>query len=366
VIVISGLDQSDEIVSALRDGANDYVTKPFDLAVIVARIRTQIALKRLKQVNDRFLQAARNDLNEERTLRVQLEIEEKKFRTIFENADTGIFLSDGSGWLLSFNPAFGRLFGLPGPDAARRFSDLIGEPQAEALLARCIAGNAPVYQDIKLEGRAGAPTRWINVVLSPIEDHRVQGVVNDITERKRAEQAAQELAVTDSLTGVYNRLGFERRLEEMSDACYRHPGQRFALLMADLDQFKEVNDCYGHKAGDQVLVEVARRLEQAVRKTDFVGRLSGDEFVVLLAATDQRATIERIVAKILESLGRPIALGEGRVAQVGASIGAAVFSQAISKDELVRQADAAMYQAKQGGRHRCCFCEPPGTASPPP
>lgn len=302
-------------------------------------------------------------LDEERRLRIQREIGEKKFRAIFDHADTGIFLIDEFGRLMSCNPAFAQFFGMPELTAAEgprpMFIELLGEHREEtrALIGRAISENKSADQDIKLDGKAGTPTRWVNVVLSPIEDHRLQGVVNDITERKHAEEAAQELAATDHLTGLGNRLGFERKLEQMVDECYRDPDHRFALLMLDLDWFKQVNDTYGHQAGDDVLIHVARLLEKAVRKSDFVGRLGGDEFVVLLDSTFRREIIEPIIGKIIAGIGQPVPIGQGRSVNVGASVGAAVFEDTMTRDELIQRADKAMYYAKESGRNTYRFFE---------
>ena len=145
----------------------------------------------------------------------------------------------------------------------------------------------------------------------------------------------------------------------MIDECYRDPSHRFALLMMDLDWFKQVNDSYGHKAGDEVLVRVARTLEDATRKTDFVARLGGDEFVVLLDSTTERNVIERIAGKIISDVSSPIPVSAGAHVRVGASIGIAIFGgEAMTKDELVARADQAMYEAKQAGRNTHRFYAP--------
>ncbi|MEO8674638.1 MAG: sensor domain-containing diguanylate cyclase [Casimicrobiaceae bacterium] len=302
------------------------------------------------------------NLNEERELRIQREIGEKKLQAIFEHAHTGLFVIDEAGLLISYNPACARFFGLPEADPSKgplpMFMDLVGKNRdtAHALIDRAIAENKSTDQDIKFDGKAGKPTRWVNVVLTPIRDQQMQGVVNEITERKRAEVTAQALAVTDSLTGLPNRLGFERNLELLVDDCRDHAGNHFAMLMLDLDRFKEVNDTYGHKAGDDVLIQVARTLEKSVRRTDFVGRLGGDEFVVLLASTSDRAIIETIMRKIISGIGQPIPIEGGNYAKVGVSIGAAVFDCDItSRDDLIARADEAMYRAKEGGRNTFRF-----------
>lgn len=301
-------------------------------------------------------------LGEERELRLEREIGERKFRAIFDNADTGIFLIDESGRLLSWNRAYAGFFGMPESAAGERplpmFVDAFGGHRQAALdlIGRAVSEKVPVRQDIKLEGKAGAPSRWVNLVLSLIEDRRLQGVVNDITERKRGEEAAQELAATDHLTGLGNRLGFERKLEQMIDDCYRNPGHRFALLMLDLDWLKQVNDTHGHLAGDRVLTSVARTLEKAVRRSDFVGRLGGDEFVLLLDSASRREIIEPIIGKIIGGIGQPISLGETGTVSIGASVGVALFEGGtMTGTELIRRADEAMYRAKQAGRNTYRF-----------
>ncbi len=297
-------------------------------------------------------------LNQERDLRREHEFESRKFRAIFEHADTGIFLVDAAGMLISANPAFARLFGMP--DAAihswrtLRFADLCGGHGGAVgdLLARCVEEQRPLTLDLKLGGRPGVPTRWVSVVLSPLKDGRLQGVANDVTVHKQAEIAAQQLAATDRLTGVGNRLGFERQLDDMLERSYRERDYRFTLLMMDLDFFKQVNDTHGHKAGDEVLVQVARRLEQVVRRSDFVGRLGGDEFVVLLDETVDRPVVGKILHKIIAAIDEPVALGDGASATVGVSIGVVAFDDpAVTREELVRRADEAMYAAKRDGRN---------------
>jgi diguanylate cyclase (GGDEF)-like protein/PAS domain S-box-containing protein len=306
-----------------------------------------------------------NALREERLLRELHEIESRKYRTIFEHADTGIFVVDVDGMLVSGNPAFAALFGLEWSAtlvwSALRFSDLCGEHATDVadLIQRGREEGEPISIDIRVGGRPGVPTRWVSIMLSPLPDGNLQGVANDVTGRKQAELAAQELAVTDRLTGLGNRLAFERRLDEMFERSYREPAYRFTLLMLDLDWFKRVNDTHGHKAGDEVLVQVGRRLEGAVRRTDFVGRLGGDEYVVLLHGTREPGVIEGILRKIVDAVDQPIDIGGGVFVQVGTSIGAAIFDDpSLSREELLHRADLAMYAAKQSGRNTLRFWEP--------
>jgi diguanylate cyclase (GGDEF)-like protein len=177
----------------------------------------------------------------------------------------------------------------------------------------------------------------------------------DITERKRAEEEITFLAYHDELTGLPNRLTFERALD-LALARGRRRGLVVAVLFVDLDDFKRVNDTLGHAAGDELLRQVAERLTGAVRETDVVARHAGDEFLVLLADLDPeppegmpdplvQATL--VAERIHQSLERPFRLVAGRTS-VSASIGISRFPlDADSAKDLMNRADAAMYQSKK-------------------
>jgi diguanylate cyclase (GGDEF)-like protein len=170
----------------------------------------------------------------------------------------------------------------------------------------------------------------------------------DITERRRVEEAAQSTAHTDALTGLANRRAFGDRLR-LALARNRRSGLQSALLYLDIDRFKEVNDTLGHGAGDALLVEFASRLRASVRASDTVARFGGDEFVVLLEDVRERANVVRIAEKMLEQARRPLKL-DGAEASITTSIGLAYSDATSSEDELLRRADAALYQAKAAGR----------------
>lgn len=312
-------------------------------------------------------------LAEERKLRLELEIEERRFRSIFENAETGIFLGDSSGVLLSHNPACRRMLqnaGYAREGVKPTLSLLFGGDQerARAFLSLCAQQNRSIHADLKLPDQAGELSeRWIHLTLTPIGGQIFQGVANDITERKLSEAQAMVAAMSDPLTGLLNRMGFVRRLQEQFKLTRPSPTTWVALLLVDLDRFKQVNDTYGHDAGDQVLIGVAEMLHGLVRKSDLVGRLGGDEFVILLLDIEQPEAVEKIAEKIVTGAARPYYIGEGRTARIGASVGIALTQLANATQEtLFKQADEAMYQAKRAGRNAYCFhgrCGPP--VSPP-
>lgn len=173
-------------------------------------------------------------------------------------------------------------------------------------------------------------------------------------ELRRATAQALDLAQRDTLTGLANRAHFMERLAEaVADA--ERGGERMALLFIDLDQFKHVNDSLGHHAGDRLLMHVAQVLTSCVREGDLVARLGGDEFVVLARSIESEAEVERIVARLLAAMRRPVEF-DGTVLRGGFSIGVALCpDHSAQAAELLRQADLAMYAAKQSGRGAYSF-----------
>ncbi len=191
----------------------------------------------------------------------------------------------------------------------------------------------------------------------------LEAMVEQRTSELRASQAQLvEFAYADTLTGLPNRRLFNDELRQMKALAAR-VGIPFTLLLIDLDHFKQVNDTLGHDAGDAVLVEVAKRLRQAVRETDRLARLGGDEFAVLLSNTDSDQSLALVAGRIIASVGVPIAFGEHSM-QVGASIGAACSSSVTgADDDLYKQADLALYQSKESGRNRWARYRPVETAT---
>ena len=296
-------------------------------------------------------------LRGERELRQWREREEKRLRTIFDNAETGIFVIDGEGRLSSCNPAFMRILGIAESTLADDKNKLlagrlgVSAEKTDELIARALAENHVVSEDICISRADGSASRWICIVLSPMEGGMLQGLINDITDRKEAVESANQLAVTDRLTGLANRLGFERKLTTQHDRMAMDNQLQYCVMMIDLDGFKQVNDTFGHGAGDAVLCHVARLIESAIRKTDFVGRLGGDEFVILLEPGISQEGIERIAQKIISTAAEPITVENGHQVRIGASIGIALSDHDGDKNAVVKRADDAMYRAKQEGKN---------------
>jgi len=198
---------------------------------------------------------------------------------------------------------------------------------------------------------------WIDLsaVLLSAETGESLWMSADITALKRHEERIERMLHHDSLTGLPNRMLLADRMKQALSLAQRH-GHFTAVCYLDLDGFKQVNDRLGHASGDRLLVEVARRLSGLLRTNDTAARLAGDEFVILLSHMTSKDEYTAVLERILAEISRPFLLDGGRTAQVSASIGIAVSPQhGNDVDELMKNADAAMYRAKGLGRNRICL-----------
>jgi diguanylate cyclase (GGDEF)-like protein len=206
---------------------------------------------------------------------------------------------------------------------------------------------------LKIEREPGNFT-WVSTSGKPVFDADGEyagyhGTVRDVTAQQESSEKAQDMAYHDSLTGLPNRLLLLDRLTQAIAKAQRMR-QRVAVLFIDLDRFKQVNDTFGHEAGDDLLRKVAERLRQSVRKSDTVSRFAGDEFVVILENVESDADFEILAAKIFESATVTMRVGETGIS-VTPSVGVSVFpDHAATAEALLKAADTAMYQAKAAGR----------------
>jgi diguanylate cyclase (GGDEF)-like protein len=183
---------------------------------------------------------------------------------------------------------------------------------------------------------------------------RIGGTLQDVSKSKEAERQLEQLAYFDPLTGLANRALFKRELFREVERLKQEGGDA-ALLLIDLDRFKEVNDTLGHAAGDELLMRVAQFLRQLMPKEAFIARLGGDEFAIILRRQDKRESIAAFAQSIIDAVDRPIALGRSE-AKIGASIGiVTLLKDADDAETLVKYADLALYQAKGRGRGRYTF-----------
>ncbi len=306
-----------------------------------------------------LLRANQEALHKERDLRAEIEKMEAQYRQIFDSSSAGIFVLGADGHLINCNPTALRFLGLnlgtmqalKGEDFVRR---VFARPdRALNLIDEATRCGETVSDDLELLHHGDSPN-WVHCLISVQGDsHWIEGVMYDITERKRAEADVLHQAEHDSLTGLRNRAACDLALDHfIAEATVNQVP--VSMLYIDLDGFKQVNDQLGHKAGDLVLVECARRLKAALRRSsDLVGRVGGDEFVAALYGVGlSDVVLSQIAADMVRSLCEPIVLEDGQVAHVGASVGIACFPiHGPNRKQVLAAADEAMYGVKHSGKN---------------
>lgn len=204
---------------------------------------------------------------------------------------------------------------------------------------------------------------WTEIVVVPLSTENGGAVIThlDITGRKQAETTLKRRATHDPLTGLPNRVLLTDRLAQALARASRS-GQNVGVMFCDLDGFRDINNTYGHLAGDKLLVTIAKRLRAVCRSTDTVARVSGDEFVIILEDVQSESEIEEVSKRVIDALSEPVNLDEATV-ETGTSIGL-TMSPGVSRagvrtiENLIRDADAAMYAAKEGGRGKFAWFSP--------
>lgn len=306
----------------------------------------------------------------------QLAASEHRHRQLIDAASEGIcVLHDG---VFAFaNRRFAAMTGLPASALIGQsifpFIDPLDRPLAQANHQRRMAGEADDLRYAVRAITASGEHRWWDIGGVAIDWHGRPATLNfitDITQRKAMEEEIQRLAFLDPLTDLPNRRLLVDRLAVAIQA-HRRAGQWGALMFVDLDRFKFVNDTYGHEAGDDLLREVANRLQTCVRGSDTVSRFGGDEFVLLYTELGRDATqahqhCAQLAQKILSALQTPFRLrvvDEAGIDQTiehrtSGSVGVSMFTGAASADEVLKAADNAMYEAKTAGRHTFRFAAP--------
>ncbi len=316
------------------------------------------------------LQGQNQALTAEITRRKQLEQElresEARYRTYIEHAPPGIFVTDADGRLTDVNPAACAMVGYRREELlGMRFSDLSPAPAALAsddAAIHVLASGRP-DSERALRRRDGS-LMIVNLRGIRLPEGLIMAFCVDITEQKRAEAQIHKLAYFDPLTGLPNRRLFIDRLRQAMAAAERSRTHG-ALVMLDLDHFKDLNDTQGHDVGDRLLNEVGRRISARVRREDTIARIGGDEYTIIAQDLGTETTAaarhaEQIGEQVREAFAGPFALVGGQpVHHSTASIGITLFrGQDLEPDQLLKQADVALYQAKNAGRNTTRFFNP--------
>jgi len=335
------------------------------LHFVAARTRRHLAnLKHLAGQQElligertRELSVANRSLQAEVEQRKQSENELRISAAVMENAAEGIMVTDGDNRIIRVNPAFTVITGYRPAEVLGKNPRVLSSGRHDA--AYYTALWAGLEQDGHWSGdiwnrRKDGSAILCALAIASISERqsgvgRYVATFSDITRRKEVEDKLRHRASTDPLTELPNRALFFDRLQQSLSQAERY-AQTFALFYVDLDHFKEVNDSLGHAAGDQLLIETARRLQQAVRESDTVARLGGDEFAIILTQVQGQSEVEDVARRIVDDLASPFKLEAG-VAHVSGSIGIAIWPDGgKDTDTLTHNADLALYKAKAGGR----------------
>ena len=273
-----------------------------------------------------------------------------RFLSLAEALPMGILSADPRGWVVFCNEATEEIFNLPAEQLVGHGWERLIHPddRSEVISAGTEVIRSAQPQQVMFRIQTGLFIRWAAARFVPLGPDQPTGwiaTVDDVTDRRRAESELTHQATHDPLTGLPNRVLLEDRLQQ---ACARlhDSAEAVSLLFIDLDGFKSVNDTFGHTIGDQVLIEVARRLRRIVRSVDTVARLGGDEFVAFCEALPERE-VREVVQRLHDAIGIPLMIN-GDAIRVGASIGVeATRDPQATFDDLLARADQAMYREKR-------------------
>lgn len=299
--------------------------------------------------------ASIRDITERHEALQRLRDSEARLRNIADNVPALIAYVDAGQVLRFCNHAIERWTGRGAADAqGRPLAELLGAAEYASHRPHLQAALAGERREFGLWAAMPGEPRFLHFSYVPdcCEQGRVRGfylLASDLTPMKNLEIQLAAEARFDTLTGLPNRRHFHEQLELALLRAQRH-GTRLALAFADLDGFKQINDRLGHAQGDAVLQEFARRLRASVRGTDFVARLAGDEFTVLLEDVQQAHELEPLARKILAALRVPMELAGGERLPIRCSLGLALAQPGERAASLLERADAAMYRVKSGGR----------------
>jgi len=342
ILMLTGMDGLDYIRRAFDAGATDFVTKTMDLGLVSQRVKY----------------ALRNSMDTK-----DLHVWKRQMKQVQRVAKIGYWQLNAADCHVNLSEEALRLFSIDPRDFDGTFTaflDIVHVADRENVKS---AVDAALFSDTKLNIDFRTVVKngdefYANLQGEVIfNDHgepvSMMGVVQDITERKKVETSMQHQALYDSLTDLCNRRMFQDRLTQAMTTAHREE-KLLALCFFDLDNFKMINDNLGHAVGDELLKSVAKRLRSTMRQGDIVARISGDEFAIAIEGLNNVDELEKIVEKIRFRLSQPYRI-RGHKVYTSASIGVALYPlDSSNRETMLRNADAAMYRAKELGGN--CYC----------
>ncbi len=344
IIMVTGMDDVDSINKAFAAGATDFIAKPINYPILIQRINFGLRTGKVTA--------------ELRNSKLQLSVAQRIARLGYWTWDIEhdtFTISDQLAHLcgINLNAFDGSLAG---------FLKLV-HPKDREFVKDVINAAAHSNAIQHIEYRINVTSTEVIEVQQEIEALNSQnvlfitGIVQDISHKKQTEKQIHRLAYFDHLTGLANRSYYQERMEDIINSALQRKIQ-FAFLFIDMDGFKSINDTFGHHIGDQYLQEIAQRLKLVAREIDFIVRLGGDEFCIILNNITDEASVAEVAKRCLQKINQPLMLNNHQI-KPKASIGIALFPKdGHTEPELLKAADAAMYLAKQTGKQRYIFYSP--------
>jgi len=334
VIFITAKGEVEDIVEGFNSGGVDYITKPFQRKEVCVRVRTQFNIHALME---------------------REKSQTERIKSILYAVTDGVIAMDQNAVITFINPAGESILGLSsGAATGSSLIDIAGlKGKPEALL---LSEESP--QELSLTTSRGQP-RTLELTITKLNTIPMQyiGVLHDITLRKDKELELIKISQTDPLTGLANRRYFDERFEYEWQRCARQK-EHLAVIMVDIDHFKQYNDTYGHLQGDECLTQVAHAISSASRRaTEIVARFGGEEFVVIQAQSDLQQA-QKIAAYLIEKVASLSILHESSetgIVTISAGAALTIPDSLMSPCALIEKADEALYDAKSKGRNQYCL-----------
>ncbi|HEC05428.1 MAG TPA: EAL domain-containing protein, partial [Thiolapillus brandeum] len=340
ILMVTALEDRESIDKAFESGASGFIMKPVNYAILRQRIRFE-------------LRASRNARN--------LIESQDRLESAQRIAGLGYWRWDSETDQLAISTNLAEMLGVPRDSLSMSLNDYLNwvHPKDREYLRNTIVATPngaplkPIDYRMIIEGQPGITVHQ-ELGIAPYASHVVLGTVQDITQQRANERRIRQLAYTDELTGLASRAYFYKHVDDVIHAAQRRE-ERFALLYLDLDGFKDINDSMGHDTGDKLLRIVAERLLGILRETDFIARLSGDEFCILVDNVTDQYDAADVASRCLNEINKPVKL-VGRDLRPRCSIGISYFPEdGQDLQSLLKAADSAMYAAKTDGKHRYAF-----------
>ena len=292
------------------------------------------------------------------TVQKQKEFQLEQSAIFFENSNEGIIITDSKGRIVSINKAFSKITGYRKDEVIGKSPSILNsgihDKNFYENMWESLKNNSSWQGEIWNKRKNGEIyPEWLSIakVINPkYNEEFYMAIFTDISSLKEADKKLHFYANHDVLTKLANRVQFESHLKSTIESCIRRD-TKIALFFVDLDKFKDVNDTYGHTVGDEMLKIVAKRLEESIRKEDFIARLGGDEFVLIIKDVKNDEDMIKLAGKLNDNIKKPIIIGD-KVFFMSLSIGISIFpDHGKDSEDLIKHSDAAMYEVKENGRN---------------